>query len=193
MAKIDKVFIDTSELFPFTIMDLLLTLVEQFVFTWVWTDELLDEWERVIVETNHRTPESAKSVTDAVRAHFGSGFIERDTYVDDITDDLSPDPGDRTHVAACLGGRATVLLTRNLKDFAAPALAANDVQVLTADDYLVDLLRRRPRAVLDGVRHTAAARKNPPTSTADLVDRIEHAGAPRFAVALRRRREFVAG
>lgn len=51
MAKIDKVFIDTSELFPFTIMDLLLTLAEQFVFTWVWTDELLDEWERVIVET----------------------------------------------------------------------------------------------------------------------------------------------
>lgn len=193
MAKIDKVFIDTSELFPFTIMDLLLTLAEQFVFTWVWTDKLVDEWERVIVETKHRTPESAKSVSNAVRAYFESGLIEVDTYVNDITDDLSPDRGDRAHVAACLGGRATVLLTRNLKDFAAPALAANDVRVLTADDYLVDLLRRRPRAVVDGVRQTAAARKKPPTSTADLVDRIEHAGAPRFAVALRRRREFMAG
>lgn len=193
MSKIDKVFIDTSELFPFTIMDLLLTLAEQFVFTWVWTEELVDEWERVIVETKHRTPESAKSVSNAVRAYFESGLIEADTYVNDITDDLSPDRGDRAHVAACLGGRATVLLTRNLKDFAAPALAANDVRVLTADDYLVALLRRRPRAVVDGVRQTAAARKNPPTSTADLVDRIEHAGTPRFAVALRRRREFVAG
>ena len=76
VAKIDKVFIDTSELFPFTIMDLLLTLAEQFVFTWVWTDELLDEWERVIVDTKHRTPESAKSVTTAVRAHFESGLIK---------------------------------------------------------------------------------------------------------------------
>lgn len=193
MAKIDKVFIDTSELFPFTIMDLLLTLAEQFVFTWVWTDDLLDEWERVIVQTKHRTPESAKSVTNAVRAYFESGLIEVDTYVNDITDDLSPDPDDRAHAAACLGGRATVLLTHNLKDFAAPALAANDVRVLTADAYLVDLLRRRPRAVVDGVRQTAAARKNPPTSTAELLDRIEHGGAPLFALALRRRREFVAG
>lgn len=73
MAKIDKVLIDTSELFPFTIMDLLLTLAEQFVFTWVWTDELLDEWERAIVETKHRTPESAKSVTNAVRAYSNPG------------------------------------------------------------------------------------------------------------------------
>ena len=192
MAKIDKVFIDTSELFPFTIMDLLLTIAEQFVFTWVWTEELLDEWERVIVDTTHRTPDSAKSVTNAVRAHFEFGLIKVDTYVDDISDDLSPDPGDRAHVAACLGGRATVLLTRNLKDFATPALAESGVRVLTADDYLVDLLRRRPRAVVDGVRQTAAARKYPPISAAELLDRIEHAGAPRFAAALRRRREFVA-
>jgi predicted nucleic acid-binding protein len=192
VAKIDKVFIDTSELFPFTIMDLLLTLAEQFVFTWVWTEELLDEWERVIVDTTHRTPDSAKSVTNAVRAHFESGLIKVDTYVNDISDDLSPDPGDRAHVAACLGGRATVLLTRNLKDFATPALAESGVRVLTADDYLVDLLRRRPRAVVDGVRQAAAARKYPPISAAELLDRIEHAGAPRFAAALRRRREFVA-
>jgi hypothetical protein len=120
-------------------------------------------------------------------------LIEAGTYIDDITDDLSPDPGDRAHVAACLGGRATVLLTRNLKDFAAPALAASGVRVLTADDYLVDLLRRRPRAVVDGLRQTATARKNPPTSTAELLDRLEHAGAPRLALELRRRREFVAG
>ena len=116
-----------------------------------------------------------------------------DTYINDITEDLSPDHGERAHVAACLDGRATVLLTRNLRDFAAHALAETGVRVLTADDYLVDLLRRRPRAVVDGVRQTAAARKNPSTSTAELLDRIENAGAPRFAVALQRRREFMAG
>ena len=43
MARLERVFIDTSELFPFTVMDVLLTLSEDFLFTWVWTDELLDE------------------------------------------------------------------------------------------------------------------------------------------------------
>jgi len=37
------VFIDTSELFPFTIMDVLLSAAEDLLFTWLWTDELLDE------------------------------------------------------------------------------------------------------------------------------------------------------
>jgi predicted nucleic acid-binding protein len=190
VAKIDKVFIDTSELFPFTIMDVLLTLAENLVFTWVWTDELLDEWERVIVETKHRTPESANSVTTAVRAHFASGFINAQAYADDLADELSPDPADRAHVAACLGHRATVLLTQNVKHFSAPALAENNVRVLTADAYLVELLRRRPGAVIESVRATAAARKNPPTSAAQLINRIENAGALRFAAALRNRREF---
>ena len=39
MTRLQRVFIDTSELFPFTIMDVLLTMSEYFLFTWVWTDE----------------------------------------------------------------------------------------------------------------------------------------------------------
>lgn len=62
MALPQRVFIDTSELFPFTIMDVLLTLSKDFLFTWVWTDELLEEWEKVIVREGTRTPESAASV-----------------------------------------------------------------------------------------------------------------------------------
>jgi hypothetical protein len=33
VARLERVFIDTSELFPFTIMDVLLTLSEDFLFT----------------------------------------------------------------------------------------------------------------------------------------------------------------
>jgi len=49
VARLQRVFIDTSELFPFMVMDVLLTLSEDFLFTWTWTDELLDDWEGVIV------------------------------------------------------------------------------------------------------------------------------------------------
>lgn len=187
MARRRRVFIDTSELYPFTIMDVLLTLSENLLFTWVWTDELLDEWERVIVEDKQRTPESARSVTDAVRSWFATSRIDPADYRGKVTDDLSPDPDDRIHVAACLDGRADVLLTRNTKDFAVDKLAAAGVRVMTADDFLVALLRRRPTAVHEAFVATAAARTRPPVTACELIDRVDRAGAPRFTARMRRR------
>jgi hypothetical protein len=108
------VLIDTSELFPFTVMDLLLTFAEDFLFTWVWTDEILGEWEEVIVREGRRTPESAASVAGAVRTYFSRYRIDPAVYRDTITEDLSPDPGDRIHAAAAIHGNVDVLLTRNL-------------------------------------------------------------------------------
>jgi hypothetical protein len=168
-------------------MDVLLTFSEHFLFTWVWTDELVEEWERVIVENEKRTPESARSVTAAVRDHFGAGRIDPADYRDRITDDLSPDPDDRAHVAACLGGRADVLLTRNITDFPADLLADAGVSVMTADDYLLRLLRRHPKAATDSFVATAHARTRPPMTPGELADRIEHAGAAQFAKRVRSR------
>lgn len=52
-SRVDRVFVDTNELFPFTVMDLILRLAEDRLLGFVWTDELLTEWERVIVEDGH--------------------------------------------------------------------------------------------------------------------------------------------
>lgn len=46
MPERDRVFVDANELFPFRVMDIVLALAGDL---FVWTDELLDEWERVIV------------------------------------------------------------------------------------------------------------------------------------------------
>jgi hypothetical protein len=43
------VFIDTSVLFPFSVMDAFLAVAEDAAHRVVWTDELLDAWETVIV------------------------------------------------------------------------------------------------------------------------------------------------
>ena len=40
---------DANELFPFAVMDVVLALAEDLVIDFVWSEELLDEWERVIV------------------------------------------------------------------------------------------------------------------------------------------------
>ena len=62
-VALTRVFVDSNELFPFTVMDLVLTLAEDQLIEFVWTEELLDEWERVIVARGKRTKESARSVS----------------------------------------------------------------------------------------------------------------------------------
>jgi hypothetical protein len=57
-----RVFVDTNVLFPFSVMDLFLALSEDGIHTVIWTDALLDEWERVIVREHQRTPATAASV-----------------------------------------------------------------------------------------------------------------------------------
>ena len=63
MSGRDRVFVDANELFPFSVMDLVLSLAEDLLIDFVWTDELLDEWARVIVHEGKRTPETARSVS----------------------------------------------------------------------------------------------------------------------------------
>lgn len=185
MPRLQRVFIDTSELFPFTIMDVLLTLAEDFLFTWVWTDELLDEWEDVIVREGQRTSESAASVAAAVRTHFGRYRIDPALYRDKITDELSADPDDRVNAAAAIHGDVDVLLTRNLKHLrTAPVLAAG-VKVITSDEFLCSLLTRRRQGVVESFTRAAAGKRNPPMTPQDLADKLSAAGAPRFVERLR--------
>lgn len=166
-------------------MDVLLTMSEDFLFTWVWTDEVLDEWEEVIVREGLRTPESARSVTDAVRTYFGRYRIDERLYQGKASDDLSPDPGDRLHAAACVYGDVDVLLTRNLKDFGAPALTQAGVQVMTSDTFLSKLLCERRQGVVESLTRAAVAKKNSPMTSTELADAIARAGAPRFAERIR--------
>lgn len=185
MARLQRVLIDTSELFPFTIMDLLLSMSEDFLFTWVWTDEVLDEWEEVIVREGQRTRESAASVSAAVRTHFGKDRIDPDLYRDKITDDLSPDPHDRVHAAAVIHGDLDVLLTRNMEHLRTKPVLAAGVKVITSDEFLVGLLKRRRQGVVKSFTRAAAARKNPPMTADEFADKIATAGAPKFAGRLR--------
>lgn len=180
----DRVFVDANELFPFGVMDVVLALAEDLVIDFVWSEELLDEWERVIVRDGKRNAESARSVGKAVRSYFGSGRIDPAVYRDHIASTPGPDVADRVHTAAAIGGHATVLLTKNGRDFPVEHLQAHGVKLLTADAYLRDLLRRRPSDVIASVRRLAATKTNPPKTPCELVSGLHRAGVSGFAERL---------
>ena len=110
-----------------------------------------------------------------------------ETYRSRVGSVPGPDPDDRAHTAACAFGGATVLLTRNARDFPIDFLAGHGVAVCSADTYLAGLLRRRPAAFVETVQRMAAEKRRPPMSPCDVADGLARAGATRVAAALRRR------
>lgn len=180
----DRVFVDANELFPFAVMDVVLALAEDLVINFIWSEELLDEWERVIVREGKRTAESARSVVQAVRTYFGSGRIDPAAYRDQVAGTPGPDLDDRVYTAAAIGGQATVVLTKNRRDFPVDHLQQHGVKLMTADVYLRDLLRRRPSDVIASVRRLASLKRNPSRTPCDLVSGLHRAGASGFAERL---------
>ncbi|MGH2860610.1 MAG: PIN domain-containing protein [Solirubrobacteraceae bacterium] len=168
-------------------MDLVLSLAEDRLLDFVWTEELLNEWERVIVREQRRSPQTAAFVSATVREFFALTRIDPTLYRDRAAEVPGKDPDDQVHTAACAFGAVDVLLTRNTADFPSPFLAAHGVRVATADDYLTDLLKCRPTAVLDTIHKLAASKQKPPVTVFELADRLKRGGATRLAGALRRR------
>lgn len=177
-----RVLVDTSVLFPFSVMDLFLALTEDAVHHVLWTDDLLDEWERVIVRERQRTSETetAASVTAAIREFFADGRVERAAYRHLIDRMPGDDPDDHPHMAAAVAAEADAIVTANLADFPAEPLAALGVRVVGPDDYLCELMVEHPREIVATLVRMAAEKTRPPRSPAELLTALRGAGLRSF-------------
>ncbi len=183
----ERVFADTNVLFPFSIMDLVLGMAEDGMHEFLWSEDLLQEWQRVIVEASRRSAQSAASVAAAIREFFEDGEVTRAAYEADIDEMPSPDIDDRKHIAAAKAGRATVLLTKNLKDFPAAALAEMSIRVLDIDAYLCEQLDASPEQMLWTGSRIAGEKRRPPMSLDEWLSVVGKAGAPEFVARFRHR------
>lgn len=136
-----RVLPDTNVCYPISLLDLVLRCDEQDLHRVVWSNDLLDELVRVWVRNGARSADSARSVTDQIRAVFPDGQVDRTTYEHLVQDMPGEDPDDRPHAAAAVAITPSVLLTANVADFPAEMLEHLGVSVQHPDDYFVSLLR----------------------------------------------------
>jgi predicted nucleic acid-binding protein len=180
-----RVFADTNVLFPFSVMDVLLALSEDGAHEVIWTDALLDEWEEVIVRVHKRTPETAASVTAAIRDFFDDSKVERGEYEHLIDEMPGADPDDHEHMAAAVARQPCIILTRDMAGFPSNPLAARGVRVTDPDTYLCELADELPSEVADTVVRLAGEKRRPPKTPRDLLDDLAGAGVPGFADKVR--------
>lgn len=96
-----------------------------------------------------------------------------------------PDPEDRHVLAAAIRGKADAIVTYNLRDFPAEALAEYDLDLLHPDDFLVQQFGLDAAAVLNAARACRSRLRKPQFSPEEYLERLAKLGLPQFVIELR--------
>ena len=102
-----------------------------------------------------------------------------------------PDPNDGHVLAAAIVGHADAIVTFNLEDFPAAALAPFGVEAQHPDDFLLNQIDLDPIAALKSIKAMRARFRNPAISALDLARTLERSQLPLVAARLREVQELI--
>jgi hypothetical protein len=178
------VLYDACVLYPAPLRDLLVRIAGTGVVRARWSAPILDECFKGILEQRpDLKPESLQRtrelMTQAVPDCMVEGF---EGLIEGLT---LPDPGDRHVLAAAVRAGAQVIVTLNLKDFPAEALAPYAIEAMHPDDFVLDTIDLAPAVVAQVLTEQAAALKNPPRTVADLLKTLHELGLAQSVARLR--------
>lgn len=149
----------------------------------IWSDELLAEAERVLIERKPLTPEQAGRWVGYLREAFPGGRVDLATVSVDAAA-MSSDPADAHVCALAVGGNASYLFSFD-RGYLRDALAVHGVDVVTPDAFLAEAIEQEPAAFETLLEEQAAVWGGGRPLT-ELLSAFDRAGAPRFAASVRR-------
>lgn len=176
---------DACVLYPFHLRNILIQCAFDGLVEARWTDDIHDEWMRnLAANTPGLSIERLEATRDRMNAVIPEAVVEdHRQFIADLT---LPDPDDRHVLATAIAGKASIIVTWNLKDFPAKNLLAHSVTSKSPDDFLTDLHAAFPEALISSVRSARHnLRKTIPSAEA-FVDALDQGGLKKFSGVLRR-------
>lgn len=149
-----------------------------------WTEDIHAEWIRnVLKERPDLTFSQLTRTKNLMNAHV------RDCLVTDyealIPNLILPDPDDSHVLAAAIQCNADVIVTFNLKDFPAQALAPYRVKSQHPDEFILQLIELNPSEVCQAAKKHRNTLKNPPSTPDDYLERLSRLGLSQSVITLR--------
>jgi len=173
---------DADVLHPPGLRDLLLRLAQTGLFRARWSEQILDEMVRSVLERRpdlnpERLARTRTLMCEAVADCLVTGY-------EPLIDGLQlPDPDDRHVLAAAIRCSAQVIVTSNLADFPADALEPFNIEAQGPDQFVLDVVNLAPARVAAVIQQQSAALRNPPRTVDELLDDLS-ASLPRAVAAL---------
>jgi hypothetical protein len=180
----EAAFLDSCVLYPAALRDFLMRLA---VDTYVpkWTDEVHEEWIRNVLEDRPDLDRKQLERTRELMNRRGGDCLV--TGYEHLIPNLTlPDPDDRHILAAAVTGRATVIVTFNLRHFPNHILASLGIRAMHPDDFASALYDQEPEAFLNAVREHRRALVNPAKTADEYLSTLHGAGLNKTVARLRR-------
>ena len=182
MATLTALY-DACVLYPAPLRDILVRLGGTGLFRARWTNEIHDEWIRnLLKDRSDLTRERLERTRDLMNRHILDSLVTG--YEERIPTLTLPDPGDRHVLAAAIQSGADLIITFNLKDFPASALAPHNIKAQNPDLFLLHLLDLDEEVVCNTLRQQHQDLKKPPVSMEGLLQTFADQGLKQFAIRL---------
>lgn len=159
--------------------DLILSLAHAEMFRLRWTERIMAETETALTaifteRTGSRTvgANRARRSCEAMCEAFPEAMIEGSFSSVPVYDSI-PDQNDHDIIHAAIQGKASMIVTDNLKHFPDEALRPHDIEVRSADAFIADTVHLDRIRAAEAVKALRARLINPAVSAQDLLDRWE--------------------
>jgi len=173
--------LDANVLFPASLRDTLLRAASAGLYRPHWNEEILDELRRNLIGKKGMAPEKAQRLVDTMRRYFDEALV---SDYESLLGAMTNDPKDRHVLAAAVHIGAQIIVTSNLQDFPASALAPYSIEAQSPDIFLSNLFNDEPDLVASLIVEQAADLTNPPKTPQQTLDTLaQH--APEFARLVR--------
>ena len=158
------VLLDTCVPFPMYLRDTLLRLAAAEVYQPLWSPDILSELQRVLVREAVMSAESSQRIVALMRGHFPEAEV---IDYESLVSAMPCDEGDKHVLAAAVRGGAGAVVTANLADFPPKPAAEYGLDILSPDDFLLDLLDLASGSVLTSLADQAGGYRREPTTVGD--------------------------
>lgn len=175
--------LDANVLIPAPLRDILLRSAEAGLFRPYWSEQILSEMRRNLIQRGMTDEARAKRLVEVMQHVFPEAMIRG---YDPLIPRMTNDPKDRHVLAVAVFAKAEIIVTNNLRDFPSAALAPWNVEAQHPDRFLSDLFDAAPAVFVQIVREQAADLARPPVSAEGLLT-ILAAHVSRFSQKVRDR------
>lgn len=167
--------LDANVLFPAPVRDVLLHLADLGSYQPKWSGDIQDEWIRnLLLSRNDLNAEKLQQTQASMDEAFPDAMVFN--YQPLIETLALPDPDDRHVLAAAITGKASVIVSDNLRDFPNDILAAYNIRAMNADQFLSRMFIATFDEVVQAFYNQVAKLRRPPMTPQEILARLRACG-----------------
>jgi len=179
---------DACVLYPAPLRDFLLHLAEDELIDSYWSEEIREEWIRSLLRNRPDLKrENLERTCREMDFHFPDSLVQG--YKSIIPTLTLPDPNDRHVLAAAIFMKVKYIVTFNLTDFPPSALQPYQVEAISPDNFVMQVIKYNSKYLIETVARHRAVLTRLPKTVDEYLATLEKQGLPKTVTFLRERKD----